>query len=258
MNRRYKVGENPDYDQIYDLKEKQSDLLHPDPHPSSHTHFLNRTNLNALKYDLLGDQKGLVRDNWGTVQIATIPALAEKLEEIEKRFESWQKRCKAEGREVPLKMTDEQQAEKFLCQAIYDVRCMELGYVQDLLDNYVEEEDKSSDLDVLRSGPIGSAKLKGGQIILLDGQICSVDDESGTPYINDPRTRYNGLATATYYKSIVSVYQKARRKAAEEIEKQIREKKLIREHVPKGKLSGSAPWPEIPAGTKLYNTVNAK
>jgi hypothetical protein len=219
-----------------------------------HTHFLNRTNLNALKYELIGDEKGLTRDNWGATAKAAIPALKEKIDEIEKRFESFQKQARAEGKEMPLRMTPEQEEEYFLVQALCDVRELELEYIQDLLDNYVEEEDKSSDRDVLSRGPIGSAVLRGGCIVLLDGMKCSISDD-GTPYISDKRAGdFDGMSTADYYKKIVTPYQKARRENQAKIEREIREGKRFREDTASGLLRGSAAWPKVPEGTKKYNS----
>jgi hypothetical protein len=252
--RRYKIGENPDYDQIFDRKESQSDLLHPAAMPSVHSLFINRVNLLALKYELLGDEKGRFIDHWGTTLKATIPALQERLNALDAEFDAWKKQVRSEGKTLPAAMTPEKQAEKTLCEALLDVRNLELEYIQNLLDNYVEIEDKSSDEAVLKNGPAGAAQLKNSTIVMLDGQQCAVN-EDGIPFINDERSRYNGMSTASYYRDIVSVWQKQRRENQKQIEKEIREGKLIREKTSRGKLLGNAPWPPLPEGTKLYNTV---
>jgi len=236
--RRYKIGLNPYYDSCYDVSEGKSDILHPSPIANVHTLFRDRRNLIGSKNEL----------------IEVISLLEDKLTQLNKRFESWQVQLRKEGKEVPEQMTGPQEKEKFMAESLCDVRQEELEYIEGLIDAYVEEEDKSSDALVLCRGPIGSAQLRGGAIFMIDGMKCSVN-EDGIPYISDERSPYCGMSTAAYYRDIVTPYQKARRKNQEEIEKQIREKKLIREDVPKGKLSGSAPWPEIPAGTKLYKTI---
>jgi hypothetical protein len=250
--RRYKIGENPEYDQIFDLKEKQSDLLNPDPGPwNIHKPFLTRANLEMLKLEFVGDSSGRTTKDGTTIK-AFIPALKERLDDIDKNFAAIKKRALSEGKDVPEQLPPKEQEEKTLCEALYDIRLTELEYIQNRLDNYVEVEEKTNDADVLRHGPTGSAVLKENTIVLLDGQICSLT-EDGVPFINDDRSRYNGMSTAEYYKKIVSVYVKARRENQRLIEKEIREGKILRENVSKGKLMGSCKWPEIPEGTKLYN-----
>jgi hypothetical protein len=251
MSRRYKIGQNIDYDNIYDLKLRQSDLLNSASMPNPHTRFLTRANLEMLKLEYTGDSSGKTTKDGTTIK-ANLPALKERLDDIDKNFAAIKKRALSEGKDVPEQLPPKEQEEKILCEALYDVRTTELEYIQELLDNYVEVEEKTNDADVLRHGPIGSAVLKGGTISMIDGCKCSVN-EDGIPFINDDRSRYNGMSTAEYYKKIVSPFQKARRENQRQIEKEIREGKVLRENVSKGKLQGSAPWPEIPEGTKLYN-----
>jgi hypothetical protein len=157
--RRYKIGENPEYDQVFSLKEKQSNILNPDPMPNIHIMFSDKYSLERIKAELIGDESGRTIKDGQTI-LANIPALKKRLSEIDQEFESIKKRAVSSGKDAPEQLPPKEQEEKTLCEALYDIRLTELEYIQNRLDNYVEVEEKTNDADVLRHGPTGSAVLK--------------------------------------------------------------------------------------------------
>jgi len=244
--RRYKWDLHLQYDAVYESALKQSEVLSgvDDYHNLT---LWTKQSLEWKKQTLVGDDNGL-HDHLP----ALIPALKEKLKVLSHDFDLYQTRCRKEGRPTPEEPAKDQLKEKYRAEALVDIYLEELDKINKMIDEYVEKAEVVSNTNMLKDGPKGIGKLTGGVLVELDGQKCTMGRD-GYPYIDEPTSRYDGMATADYYTLIVRPWRIATAKAAQETERKIANKELDANTVSQGKLRGTnVPWPPFPENCKNY------
>jgi hypothetical protein len=251
-HRRYRWEVYLQYDQVYEAALKNSEILSGigDYHNVT---LWNKQSLGWKRQELIGDKKGL-HDGLP----ALIPALQTRIKELIKNFELYQKQCRNEGKVVPVTPLPEQAKELYMAEALVDIHLEELDKIEKMIADFVEEEVKIVNTNMLRQGPKGISTLKGGVIVEADGQKVTMS-EDGFPYIDQEGSPFNGLGTADYFTKVVRPWRIACAKAATETENKIANKELDASKVSQGKLRGTnVPWPELPPNCKNFKKSEIK
>lgn len=217
--RKYRVGDHPEYDRVFDIKNMESPILNPKAtsimNATTVDQMNSREGLNILLSEWRGDDSGFW--NNGGVKVPSKLKIAElAIKNIQLSFETRQQRQVNSGRAVSKKMPPDMLDELHRAEAVVDIHLSEIAALEKRLSELVAVSDQSSKTKVLERGPGGSGQMKGGVLVLLDGQIIKQNSD-GVLIIDDERSPYHGMETADYFEHIVKPWSAARDKLYTEL-----------------------------------------
>jgi hypothetical protein len=179
---------------------------------SVHNILFDEANLEAVKIELIGEDKEGNYKRKGVDYLAKIPAIKEEIKEFKQRWRSKQMQAINEGEEVPSE--DEMPAdlleEKLILEARLDIYQEELAKIQERLDSLDNKEQDKDDQDVLKYGLICTGQLRDGVLVEIDGQ--NVEKVRGVMIIKDSRSPYNGMSVPDF-RQLAKDWQEERKQA---------------------------------------------
>lgn len=219
-HRRYKLGKYKRYDHFYGRYKWESFVLNPGKSkPSVHTPNLSdRGGLKAALQEYTGYRE----------------AAEKQLEQIEEKFERYKQQQINEGRPKPQRLPGELQEEKFRLLASTDISNEELDEIQKRLDAFANQEEKAQDGNVLKGGPQGSAQIKGGVLVKVDGQKV-LPDEDQVLRIRDSRSPYDGLRTDLYFDQVVIPWKRDKARLRNEWDRKVKAGEINPKHTRPGR-----------------------
>jgi hypothetical protein len=264
IKKRYKISDTREY-QIYDDEFDRlvisSDILGETNQPNITTRFYDRQELLSTLALLVGvnGNDWYKEDRSGHTILSYIPYMKQKLAEIETRFTEFNERREAAGYKRSDLMPPLILKEKLLLEARLDVYLREEESIRLALNNLKVDEDNKQDELCLQHGPQGNGRLRGGDLVELDGQ--KVERIKGRLIITSPSSPYRGLLVSDYRERISDVWTKARndlhllmsKKAKEEIKATGHSSIVVPSRRSGTKISKSSlpPWP---AGVRNWLT----
>lgn len=245
------------FDRVDQLR-LQSRILNSDANKlDGHYIVFDRESINNEILKLQGNSKGEIhvgKDKWVD---AIIPALKKEVALFDERLAERKRSAKLEGKPEPAELDSHFQREMLRTEAELTVRTEELEALQKMLSKFVEKDVEKHNNNVLRNGPKGVGRLRGGVLVELDGMAVSLSDDK-IPYISETHPlakNYVGYATSDYYVHIVFVWGKLReeqaKKHAEATKKALKLDPEYKDNVPMSHRTGSnVAWPVMPDHVK--------
>lgn len=258
-NRRYKVGEHPEYDKTFDRLTIKSLILNPGGKTSADIQ-------NFGTYHMLQSKEGIERllEEWrgeagdikraymlGRREVPSKLAEAEmQVEKINAKFDKLKQDKINSGHYPPKKMPNEMRKELLKAEAVEDIVKAEIKRLENALEKFPAGGIETHEMPCLPRGPEGMGKKRKGILRWLDGQDVFPDPE-GVLRIKDNRTPYNGMMTAEYFKYIVKPYKQAQAKLLSEYEIEV---SRAREEGtdPASIVKRRPPLPDWPENVKHY------
>jgi hypothetical protein len=196
-NRRYRVGDQPIYDRLYDRSIARSVILSPEKATIHNTGIAG----------MLMTESGLQ---------ALLKQCTEQLEAAEGAikavgadFKRHQQQMVNSGRRAPKEMSAELIERKLRAEATCDVIKVEIQHLEKRLKTFQDQRATTQVKAILKNGPRGSGRLQGGVLVELDGQAIK---QNGNGLVIDcERSPYNGLDTITYFERIVPEWNRRTR-----------------------------------------------
>jgi len=167
--RRYRIDENPVYNDRYDHLILNSSIFNSDNIPNVHTMLNDKKNLQSEIFRYHGDEHGLF-DRAGSKYRAYIPAMQDQLNKIETQFEELCIRMVNEGYSPLDQMPEDMLTKKYEFEARIDVREKELIELQKRLASYTDEAKNVDNANLLKYGLMGEGRLQDGILVEIDGQ----------------------------------------------------------------------------------------
>jgi hypothetical protein len=256
--RRYPVGKYPLYDRVFDRRRVNSDILNAgSKHVGIHTKFFDEANCRQYELQFIGAEtkkgKKYFENGDGDLEMAWLFAAEEKLNGLDKEFKEYQDRSRKEGRTIPTEWPKELFEKKLKYEARLDVLTEEYLFIKDLLKQYESKAEVKLAQGILRSGPVGSGKMRNGTLVLIDGQPVRKLD-SGLLIINCPSSPYNGMSVPDYRDQIIRPFLTQRTALHERLRREAMEREMSGQE---GGYAGNArpPLPSWPTGVKKYKEV---
>jgi hypothetical protein len=253
------IKDFPKYNRELDRLIMNSNILNSnenDPH-SIHQVLFDKQNMTILLSERIGDEDGYYVLN-GKKQQASIPFTQGQVDQIEKTFAQYKKDRISQGFKAVDLMPAHLMEEFYILHARLTLYHMEADFLEKRLTEYKDKEDVESDNLVLKYGLRAFGKLHNGILETIDGQKCS-ELPDGTIIINDPRSKYHGIAVEDY-RELCKVWQASRKAADKEKLEQLREPKEKGEAPPKQLPASSmhkanpSTFPAWPEGIRNYLT----
>ena len=252
--RRYKIGEHPTYDRVFDAHKADSAILNPRG-SAPNVYSINLGDAHALRAHLL-ETRGAknhpsLEDGYywkgesGNVQISHLKAAENVIEGIDLEFAKEKQTFINQGKHPPKRMSARLEEKMLKAEARLDVIQNEIETLERFLKTFTDQDEKISDGRVLQRGPKGAGKLTGGILSMIDGQTVK-PDKDGVLRIADKRSQYHGMRTADYFEEIVKPWARETAKL----------QNAWREKIQNGELDGANPtkprakWPEKPTELK--------
>jgi len=258
-NRRYKVGEHPEYDKTYDRLTMESLILNPGGKTSADVQ-------NFGTYHMLQSKEGIERllEEWrgeaGDIKRAymlgreEVPSRLKEaedaVEKINEKFARLKQQAVNSGHYPPKEMPKEMQEELLKAEAVEDIVRAEIRRLESNLEKFPATNIETHELPCLPYGPIGSGKKRRGVLRWLDGQDVLPDSE-GVLRIKDTRSPYHGMRCADYFETVVAPYLKERDKLLEEYEIEV-SRAREQGNDPSTIVKRRPPLPAWPEGVKKY------
>jgi len=206
--RRYKLGFNPTYDHEYDGLKMRSIILNPNAFPSIHAPNLSdREGITNALCQWKGDKDGEWKSG-DDYQPSYLKTAKERIESVQAEFAMLKQMAVNEGKHEPKEMPTLMQEHLLAGEARYDLISEEITFLENKLATFTDSDQKKNDGAVLKYGPVGMGKLRGGLLAVVDGQIVK-PDKDGLLRICDPRSPYNSMLTAIYFEQIVKPWKRA-------------------------------------------------
>ena len=213
--RRYKVGQFPEYDFTFDRLAQSSTILNPgraqnDIHSFGFLERMKtRHGLERLLEEWEGDENGDYILDRKPVP-SRLKEAGKVIEGINEAFVTLNQRRVNKG-SFPLKeMPNEMLQQLHKAEAAQDIVKDEIKKLQEML-NRVSERVEQETKKCLPRGPIGSGQLRGGVLVLIDGQEV-LPDKQDVLRIHDDRSPYHGMRAADYRETVVPMWRAARDK----------------------------------------------
>jgi hypothetical protein len=187
----------PIYHNTLDMFLNQSSILNPDEIPNAHSLIEDKRNILYAIAEIEGDENGQYPSRNGELVAAMIPMTKKKIEEFDKRFEFLKNTKRKEGFKIPTVFPPDWLNDYYTLQARLSAYEAESEALNKRLSEWVDEEQKTSDDQVLAFGLRCFGKLRNGELESIDGQTVSEND-NGIMIITDNRSPYNGLAVEDY------------------------------------------------------------
>lgn len=212
------AGTQPIYDRQYERLVMLSSTLKG--LSTSSCNLNDKAGLIVEKFRLVGSKEGKYWYGEGSrYQKAIIPEIEEELKDVERRFQNYRQKKVNEGyRPIPNDLDhypDDLKEKRLKLEAEYDVRMMEVAWIDKALEKYDNQSEEIIRDNVLKYGCKQSSKLRDGIVAEIDGQKCSINSK-GLVIIDDAQSPYDGMLVADY-RSVVceefSAMQKAKDQA---------------------------------------------
>ena len=236
--RRYRVGEHPVYDKIFNSRKLHSRILSGGNRPAGDIHSVNLSDqdtLTSLRVELVGSIKvcywdegrkkqlltlDQLRNNFlnphyfsgdGSSHLAIIPSLFAKLAEIDDEVERRQAAHVLTGRGTGGACGTS--SERYRTEASLDVRCEELKELEQRLAKFARKTRTRASKDMLRLGPVGTGRIRDNVLTVIDGQRVSLitnEDGGKILVITESKSEYCGMAVPDYHKHVVAPWSRAK------------------------------------------------
>lgn len=184
------IGKEPLYDKKYDKLRIQSPIL-------------NGGNVSTLIN--LQDLRGL--EAYKEKIQESISGTERELKKLESDWKDYVQSRVNMGYYPPEEETPDFKIARLQMEASLDVSREEIHEIDRRISILEKEQTKERSGQVLRNGLIGSARLRGGVIVEIDGQRVSLIKK--IPVIDEPASKYDGLAVADY-RVLSGEWQKAK------------------------------------------------
>jgi hypothetical protein len=243
IKRRYVDQRTPEfriYTDHFDRFLLNSDIINASSHVSANTFVWGKSNIER-------EIKRLETD-W-------IPILKTKEAEIVERFNEYCDRREKSGHERPTVWPPKLLNERLEAEARTDVKRRELEFLKDKLQEmFLEPEKKVAESNVLVKGPIGVGQLRGGVLVMIDGQ--SVEKINETLVITSVKSPYYGMKVSDYRTHVVVPFAMQRAQIVAELGRkradELREKGRSDIIPQAGRAIHSSSLPKWPDGVKNY------
>jgi hypothetical protein len=209
--RRYKIGIHKTYDDCFDRFRLDSQILNSGSAAPGDIFKIidwSKDSLKSLLLELKGNEEGyFYKPDSQIHQLASIPAIENKLTEIDEEFKRYQQMKVNEGHALPEQMPLELMEQKLKAEAKLDVYSEELEQIQKMLEKCDKKEQEASNKNFLNRKRLGCGKLRCGILISVDGQHVSTLND--VLIIDDDKSPYDGMATSDYFTHICKAHAKA-------------------------------------------------
>jgi hypothetical protein len=212
IKRRYpdqKTVEHRIYTEYFDRFTLNSAVLNSGSKPFNiHSIFWTKENIVNNLVELEGNQEGKYWNREGVFIDADITVAKTHLENLNSKFKDYQDKLENEGKEITDNWPIELLTERLKWEAQLDVYNREVESLKAELAKINEKDDTVSSDKVLAWGLECSGQLRGGVLIVLDGQTIS-ELPSGKLIIDDKHSCYNGMLVSDYRK-LATAWNKSR------------------------------------------------
>jgi len=238
--RRYSpISTNPEYNRYFDVLKVNSQILSVQKIPNVSS--INLDDLRSLRYYLYlrtGDSDGIVEKD--RLKVASMKKAAQDgVKAVHDEFAKIKQTTINQGRPVPSEMPKELKIRLWKAEATLDIVAGEIEQLEKLIKELESKKADSSSQKVLQHGPIGSGVLRGGILFQVDGQRVG-KTKKGELFIDDPRSKYNGMLTADYFSKIVIPWKQANAELLKEYLKKAQAGEIDSKSTPKPRV----PWPD--------------
>lgn len=237
--------------------------------PSAYTVLWDKVNIENEILKRVGDSKGKYMQS-GLENTAYIPFVEMQLNEIDRRFKTYQRKRLNMGYSETDEMPSDLLKEQLKKQARLDVIKSEVEVLNKKLKEYTDVIEKDEDERVLEYGLQGSGvfhgtKAKNPDLINvlkeMDGQRLELNAD-GLLIIKDKRSPYNGMSVADF-RALCVVYKQMRREQdrakLKRLQAEAREQGLpVPQQLPAHSLKkvNKKSLPDWPEGVRNYLEVN--
>ncbi len=203
----YERGKYPIYDDLFDRKRLESNILNYDPIPSIHTIIEDKQNLQSLLLERVGDEEGNYYRS-GIARRAFLPMIRSKLYAIHVQFEIIKETFVKRGFEKPTTLPNDLRDKQLRLFAEEDVTLEEIETLELKIKNFTDREQEEDNSRVLEYGLKCSGHFWGfkapteemvNQLHDLDGQLITMHPD-GFLIIDDKRSPYDGMKVSDYHK----------------------------------------------------------
>ncbi len=188
------------------------------------------------------DSKAQLQGRIEQIEEVVIPEHESQIAALEEAFKHASQAAVNAGRRPLKEMAPDMRERWEEANAALDIAREEADEIRKAIEKAQEVEQERSDGAVLKRGPEGSGQLRGGVLVLLDGQTVK-PDVVGVLRIADERSPYNGMTTADYYDHVCMPWKHAQAKRLAEAHKKARELNVPVSEIACGR-EPMPPWPD--------------
>lgn len=207
VQRRYSNHRAPEYKFYNDCFDRfliLSDILNAD----------NPIGSRSIIWDRVSIEAEIVRRS-----TQLIPDIEKLLQEVETTFKGYCERQVNQGHRKPESWPQHLLEKRLYNEAWLDITKREIEVLNEQLHKrYIEPIQQAEEKSMLARGPIGIAEMRGGVLILIDGQKCEKID--GIMVITSLTSPYKGMSVADYREYVSKPWTITKRKRAAELERQ--------------------------------------
>lgn len=147
-----------------------------------------------------------------------IPDIEKKLKELENSFNGHCEQQINRGYKKPERWPKDLLEPRLKFEAFMDITKREIEVLNEQLNKrFLEPIKQAKEKSILARGPLGVAEMRGGILIMIDGQ--AVDRVEGVMLITSEKSPYRGMAVSDYREYVSKPWIISRRKRAAELEK---------------------------------------
>jgi len=147
-----------------------------------------------------------------------IPDIEKKLQELENSFNGHCEQQINRGYKNPERWPKDLLEPRLKFEAFMDITKREIEVLNEQLKKrFLEPIKQAEEKRMLERGPLGVGEMRGGILILMDGQACEKID--GVMVITSEKSPYKGMAVSDYREYVVKPWSISRRKRNLELEK---------------------------------------
>jgi len=147
-----------------------------------------------------------------------IPDIEKKLQELESSFNGHCEQQINMGRKKPERWPKDLLEPRLKFEAYMDITKREIEVLKEQLHKrFIEPIKQAEAQGMLKRGPLGVGEMRGGILIMIDGQACEKID--GVMVITSEKSPYKGMSVADYREFVVKPWSISRRKRNLELEK---------------------------------------
>jgi hypothetical protein len=147
-----------------------------------------------------------------------IPDIEKKLQELTSSFNGHCEQQINMGRKKPERWPKDLLEPRLKFEAFMDITKREIEVLKDQLNKrFIEPIKQAEAQGMLKRGPLGVGEMRGGILIMIDGQACEKID--GVMVITSEKSPYNGMAVSDYREYVSKPWIISRRKRNLELEK---------------------------------------
>ena len=147
-----------------------------------------------------------------------IPDIEKKLQELESSFNGHCEQQINMGRKKPERWPKDLLEPRLKFEAYMDITKREIEVLKEQLHKrFIEPIKQAEEKSMLARGPLGVGEMRGGILIMIDGQACEKID--GVMVITSEKSPYRGMAVSDYREYVSKPWSISRRKRNLELEK---------------------------------------